>query len=346
MEIEQTITAFEAIPIAAPPSWTTKTLVDGRLHISRGAGGRYTVFLEGEMVSFGPVPKISGLEHRADVKAIPSGKVLAALKIEAPDTPFGNRAIAHVAYELERRLKAQPDSDNAQVLRDLAWILRLLGERSLPLDANRQKGLVGECILLRQLLTLARANGISATDVLRRWFGHLPAQRDFAAKDLAVEVKATGQDLRIHHIQGLAQLEPQTPTERVFVYSIGIKIDPSAQRKLPDFVQDVSNALVRDDGSPDLEARAIFAAKAHEYGYVAESEPAYRMLPGFAKAHLPPALFREVDLDRLRSSSFVGGALPAMVPAVEYDLRLDAAPLSPQERDAVLLELLRGAPLA
>ena len=346
MEIEQTVAAFESVPSAAPPSWTTRALVDGRLHISRGPAGRYTVFLEGDLSSFGPIPKINGLEHRADVKAIPSGKVLAALKIEAPDTPFGNRAIAHVAYELERRLRSRPDVDNTQVLQDLAWILRLLGERALPLDMNRQKGLVGECILLRQLLVLARANGIPGADVLRRWFGHQPAQRDFAAKDIAIEVKTTGQDVRVHHVQGLGQLEPQTSTESVFVYSIGIKLDPSAQRKLPDFIQDVVNALVNDDGSPDVKAQEVFLAKALDYGYAPESEAAYRMLPGFAKAHLPPALFREADLDRLRLTSFVGGALPSMVPAVEYDLRLDVPPLPPNQRDEALLRLLREAPLS
>jgi len=316
-------------------------LVEERLHLSRGSAGQFAIFLEGPRESFGKLPPLDGLEHADSITALPSSRQFAALRILSSDVVHGNRVLAHIAYELARRLEEYPEIGNEALFGDVEWVLLLLRESEDVLSPERQRGLVGECLLLRTLLMTARKIGLGSTAVLDRWWGHSPSKRDFAAKGLAIEAKSTEQNSRQHHVSSLAQLEPQEADERVYVFSVGLKADLSAPKKLPDFVQEVELNLINDDGSVDAEAVEKFRKQCEAYGYHPRHADLYRGSAGYLKPHLPPALFPESDLDRLRLSSFVNGALPGMVVSVSYVLDIKGPPLADAETEDVLRELLK-----
>jgi hypothetical protein len=343
--LEELVSQIDAIPPSDGSRWHIKTLIERRLHASRGAAGDFTLFVEGEQPSFGALPPVVGLEHSDKVFAVPEGRELSALRIGCADAVYGNRVIAHIAYELMARLGSDPGVDNGTLLEQVGWVLPLLGTQESVLSPERQRGLVGECLLLRQLMILAPGLGLGASAVLDRWWGHTGAMRDFAATDLAIEVKCTALNSRQHHISSLEQLDPDSPTQQVFLFSVGIKSDPTAQRKLPHFIGDVEAQIVDATGRPDEAGVERFKSQLASYGYQDRHEAIYSRQSGFVKPHLAPALFRETDLDRLRLSSFVGASLPDMVASVSYVLDIKADPLPDMEAIDALKRLLTQPPV-
>lgn len=343
-EIQEIVDTFHALAPASGNRWNIHTVVPNRLHISRGPSGEYAVFVEGDRASFATLPAYTGLEHSSAVVGNPTGRKFAALRLASDDELIGNRVMAHIAYELSVRLETDPQVPNAALLEDVGWVLQLLGARESVLSVEYQKGLAGECTLLWQLLRLAHRKGLPALTVLDRWWGWNRAKRDFAADGLAIEVKTTGRPSRQHTVETLDQLDPQSDGEEVYVFSVGLKADPTAPKKLPHFVADVEAQLVRSDGSPDEAAIARFREQARAYGYDPAHEELYMAGPGYLRPHLVPALFREADLDRLRMTSFVGGSLPSMVVAVSYMLDIRSPEVPEVEAEKIYERLLMQPP--
>ena len=338
--IEEISATFDALEPSDGYRWQVAALVEGRLYLSRGSGGEYALFLEGARESFGSLPPLAGIDHSPNVIALPGDRQFPALRVASSDPVHGNRVMAHISYELASRLTQDPSVENATLVAQVGWVFPLLGGNEGLLTPEKQRGLVGECLLLRQLLVMARQAELSPSTALERWWGHASARRDFAASNIAIEVKTTGLNTRQHHISTLEQLEPESPSEEVYVYSVGIKTDPTAQKKLPHFVADVEAQLVTHDGREDLEAIGRFRVQLTAYGFDKRHEGYYLAAPGFLKPHLAPELFAEKDLDRLRLTSFVGGSLPSMVASVSYVLDIRADPLPASEAVLVLRRLL------
>lgn len=275
--------------------------------------------------------------------ALPSSRQFAAARLTSSRDVNGNRAIAHVAYELQRRLLDNPTESNESLLAQVGWVLVLLGEGDLLLGSDRQRGLIGECLFLRRLIISARRVGLEPIVALRRWFGSYPSKRDFAALDIAVEVKTTSLAARLHHISSLDQLEPTSPTEHVYVYSVGLRSEITAARKLTHFVADVKAQLVTPQGDPDPVAIAHFEEQLQRYGYILSHENFYNSGPGYLSPHLAPALFEESTLRRLRLSDFSNGMLPEEVASVGYTLNILSDPLPQKVADDVCVSLLQAS---
>jgi hypothetical protein len=340
--LETIAASMESLPPARGDTWSVHTVVANRLHLTRGARGEYALFLEGSPSSFGTLPPYEGIAHSSSVVALPTGRVLEALRLQSVDDQAGNRVIAHIAYELARRLEANPAESGEELLRSVEWILRLLGSSQGILLPERRLGLIGECLLLRRLLRLARTEGIGPETVLDRWWGYSPARRDFAAKGLGVEVKTTSHNTRTHRV-GLDQLEPEEKGEMVYLYSIGLKSDPTAPKKLPDFVLDVEAEILDPASSlPHPAALARFRVDLQKYGFDPLMSDAYRAGHGYLAPHLSAQLFEEGVLSRLRRSSFVGGAPPPAVSGITYDLTVESEPVGNPE--GVLIKLLKSPP--
>ena len=254
--------------------------------------------------------------------------------------------MAHIAYELSRRMDEAPTEGNASLVRSVAWVLQLLGHQEGILSAERQRGLVGECLLLRQLLIKGRVLSLDPSAVLQRWWGHHPSRRDFAAKYIAVEVKTTSLPSRTHRIGSIDQLDPHTPAERVYVYSVGLRSDVSGPKKLPDFILDVEAQLVGPSGEPAVAAQDLFRTQLHRYGYDRAQESYYRAAPGFLRPHLVPAFFDAAAMHRLRLSDFVGGQFPEDVSEVSYTVDMHGEPLSDNVVEELLTSLITSDALS
>ncbi len=337
--IEELVEGFGRLPPAAADRWSVYEAHPKRLYLTRDALGRHSMFIVGERSTFGRVPRFSGVTYSDTVTVVPSGETLAALRFTTGSLSAGNRVMAHIAYELVRLLDAKPEATNAQLLDEVRWVLELLGGRDVALTDEMQRGLVGELVFLRKLLQHARRLEVPASTALDAWHGYDRSKRDFAGPRVAVEVKFTSAASRQHHVHGLAQLEAQGD-EDVFVFSVGAKMDPSAPRKLPDFVADVMSLLIDAAGTPDPDLRLRFVEQLERYGYVSEMEQVYRGGSGFMNFHLPPRLFSEKTLDRLRLGSFKNDELPSMVLDVSYVLEIKAAELDDSAESSVLSKLL------
>lgn len=81
------------------------------------------------------------------------------------------------------------------------------------------------------------------------------------------------------------------------------------------------------------------------YGYDVAEKERYDSQVGFMHPHLPPVLFADGDLDRVRINSFVDGKLPSMVTNVSFELNVTAEPLSRDATAAVYRSLLESDPV-
>ncbi len=339
--IERIDATFESIGFAEGNRWNLSTLDPDRLHLSRGHHGEYTLFLEGDQPSFGNYGWMQGAEYESDAVDIESGRGFHALRITAPASAFGNRAIAHIAYEFAHLLATTHNVANEALLLQAAWILELLGDFREILTAERQLGLAGECVLLWKLLQVGHAHGIDCGVVLERWRGELHDRRDFAASGISIEVKTSAQRARVHHIGSLSQLEPLAEGEQVYLYSLGIQRERLHDRKLPTYIDEIE-ALLRDGtGAVDFQALERFRGKLRSYGYDSEKRDAYEYGPGLMlNESMRARLYPVAGLDCLRMSSFRRKQLPGMVRDVSYFLELpEDAPGGFDEED-VLLSLI------
>ncbi len=344
MDIDTLTELLAEIPPAAGAAWHLKPIVVDRLYASNSPEGRPTLFLLGSADSFGRLPRVAGLSHSDSVVALPADKTVAALRIVSGDDVQGGRAIGHIGYELTRELAKNSVVGNEDLLRSVAWMLPLISRDEPLLPMDRQRGLVGECVLLRRLLLECRQLGLSPVAALDRWWGGVGGKRDFAAHSIAIEAKATSQNSRRHLIGSLLQLEPQSSSERVFLFSVGIKSDPSSPRKLGRVLVDIEELFRDSSGDMDPVAQQQFRDQLAAYGLNWSRLGAYEGQPGFLPPHLPPAIFQADDIGRLRPSSFVGGQLPPAVVNVSYEIDVHAEPLSAESEQAVLREFLLRAP--
>ena len=147
-------------------------------------------------------------------------------------------------------------------------------------------------------------------------------------------MKATASATRRHHISSLSQLEVDSDSEKVFIYSVGLRHDPSTQKYLPDYIDAVESELVTSGGEPLPTAIEAFEDKLISYGYDPSHRGLYTSSDGIPL--LPPRLFRVEDIDRLTISNFKNNRLPASVVSVSYELDISSPPLSINDKHEIL----------
>lgn len=342
IDIEQIVASFHRIAPAKANRWNVQELVRDRLHLTRAEDGLFALFLEGEKSSFGPLPAIATVQHSDDVIGLPAGRRFSALRLVGSEQQNGNRILAHIAYEIAWRLQFQPTPGNEELIRAIGWLLVLLGPDATGMAAERQKGLIGECIFLRMLLLRGHERGINNLAALSAWTGHENAKRDFYSSGIAVEVKTTANATRLHQISSLDQLAPQTSDEEVYLFSVGIRQDPTAPRKVTHYVADVEALLVDALGNSDKSALEYYRKQLRSYGFDWSHKEVYERTDGFLAPHLPPALFRETELRRLKLNDFIGGKIPETVRSIAYSLEVMAPAVEGDDSIRVLDCLLKN----
>lgn len=340
MNIEDIAQIFEAIPPPTGDSWTVQEVATGRLFLGKAEGNRAAVFVEGERSSFGELPASPEIQHSDRVIAVPSGRTLQALRITSSDDTNGFRIIAHLLYEFAWRLEKNPQLENEELLGQVSWLFALLGGARLPMSEERQLGLVGELIFLRRLLRRALDKGVDIRFALQCWAGANFAKRDFYGNKVAVEVKTTSQIARLHRVTSLDQLAPQEMGEDVYLFSLGIRRDPTAPKKLSHFVSDVEAVLLDKNGSAIRQAIDDYHKELHAYGYARGDSDLYDRQSGFLAPHLAPELFFAANLGFLRPSHFVDGKPPETVRSISYALEVTTSALPATTGQVVLDQML------
>ena len=337
--IEDIEALFSSIQSAGQPTnrWYTEpipSLKDSRVLLSRGPDGAYSLFIRGPLTSFGRLPSLPSLEHKGNAVDAQTGDEFPALRISAPSFAQGNAAVTHIVYEFIRLIGEDPGVDNASLIRRVSWILEILGRNDGPMSPEKQRGLAAECLLLSELLGRGRERGVAPEGVIDKW---VLGRRDFAGNGIAIEVKATASATRRHHIGSLSQLEVDSASEKVFIYSVGMRHDPSTNQYLPDYIDAVNSELATSDGEPLSTAREAFEDKLTSYGYDNSHRGLYTSGEGILqRPTLPPRLFRVEDLERLTIASFRNNELPASVVGVSYELEISSQPLSTNDKHEIL----------
>ena len=292
------------------------------------------------------IPTAGTAEFREDAIDTDTGRVFPALRITSSDLAHSDRVIAHIVYELARQLAANPEQSNADLLASVDWILQVLGREPGVMSDVTQHGLIAECMLLKRLLSQARTQGVSATEVLGKWWGPTGGKRDFVGTGIAVEVKSTTHNVRLHHIASLDQLVPLAPGETVFLYSVGLKTEPTSPKSLPVHIAEVDAELVKADGGRDELAADTFSQILSTAGYDSSHEHIYATQPGvMPNPALPPRLFDVSHMDVLSLASFKNDRLPKMVRAVSYQLEVLSDPLDSLSSKEALGRLITSVPL-
>lgn len=329
-----------SVPRSSGHEWFVKPIVQDRLFVARDARGTVVLFLLGNRDSFGNFLSRQSLEYNDAIQVVAASTRAQGARLAFLGSEHASRAACHVAVELADALAANPQGSNEAILTRVAWLIDLMESRWSILSDDRARGLVGECIFLRRALTYAARASVPPVRILDAWHGSQPARRDVSGPGVAIEVKCTSQPERIHRIGSMEQLLPQG-NEEVYLFSVGLRLDPSGPRPLSAYVADVSNLLVQADGQPDYELQERFAQKLKEYGYDQALAPSYDRAYRFLAPHLAPHLFPAAGLAPLAPSHFAGGSPPGHVTSISYDLRVNSSPLTSAEEDAVLAALLR-----
>lgn len=333
MTVDEIADQFRKVQPTRGDAWYVQPLWKDRIYATRASNGAFGLFIRGTLDEFGRIPRSSSISHSTDVRIEPVGTTAPMLRVIAPEKAQGNRALVFVAYEACRLLEDNPDLPNETLLRLLMWMLVLLEDETIVLTPERQRGLVGELQLLARLVRRAKELKRSPQIALEHWHGPWPSKRDFTAQGIAVEVKTSSDDARIHTISSLSQLDAQDPYEEVFLYSLGVRHDYSAPRRLKHFVSDVEVHL--DESEMDE-----FYRRLTEYGFDPHRPELYDTEPGIAPFHLPPCFFADAGLVRLRPDSFVGGRPPEPVLTVSYRLLITSERVMASAEEGLLDRLL------
>lgn len=185
----------------------------------------------------GSVPDLRELRHvSVDVEDHEDGTTWSLVHIDTLEMRFGAYGVAMSVVDALRGGASFAGAVNAAV----ANLRTLLASRT-RLSAEQQRGLLGELLLLEQLL---QEHGSTA---LEWWLGPAAEQHDFACPAYDLEVKTTSSERRRHTISGVDQLKPN-PGRPLWLVSIQVTRAGGAEgRTLAELVARVRSLAPGDD---------------------------------------------------------------------------------------------------
>ena len=338
--LEAIVTAIASLKPAERETRDALTLWPERLHLALGPSDRLELFIEGDRSSFGQGATGQALEF-GSYRDINRTREFVAVLVRARAGESSVRPMAHLAYEALQCVRADPEVTNEALLHRLGPYFPLVVDREI-LTTDQQIGLTAELMFLQDLLNATSRLGITAEVALDCWTGWESASRDFKGGEVAVEVKASRSDRRLHWVHPMYQLLPaEGEAEGIYVFSVGIQVDRSRSFRFLTMFDRVLESL-------PASSRPKFLDRIGQYvgvGFEEAQRRQYELEPGFLVSQ-PPRLFRvdHVD-DILQPGSFVGGQPPRRVHDLRYRVSLDGLPAtSATERNGVLEALLARGP--
>lgn len=196
------------------------------------------------------------------------GRRLSGSLLSLPGGQAFRTALTAIAAELLRRGIAERP---AQEVFDEVEPFVALVLRRLLLPESFILGLLGELIVLRELLSVRAAGGQSlGVDPTAIWRGWQRQARDLVLGRCALEVKSTGLTVSRHMVSGFDQIEPRTldgdATERLFIVSVGLRrAVGDAGFSIAGLVQEIVE-IVRKHAESSSEAELKFLDRLAGYG--------------------------------------------------------------------------------
>lgn len=197
-------------------------LESDRLAIGRDSRERHVVILTGPPLEPSDSAVASAL--RAGEWRMTTGAKIKGTLLQLPRGDAFRTATAAIVAELFRRgIDARP---TVEVFAEVEPFIALVLRRVLLPD-DSVLGLVGELLVLKELLVALGEKRTSVVDPTCVWRGWQQQARDFALGPTSIEVKSTGLNVSRHAISGFEQVEPRSldggSTEALFIASIGLR---------------------------------------------------------------------------------------------------------------------------
>lgn len=235
------------------------------LAIGRTASGDYEIFIRGPEIHTTSSLVRRHIQH-SEWRPEEGGARFAANRIVLPAAPHFASIAALIAIELLRAGIASAHGPQS-AFTDVEPIIEMAIRRG-ALPENVVIGLVGELIVLRQLILSRSDRPATLSRALESWQGWRDAGRDFRLGQHAIEVKTTQASASIHEFSGLHQLEPELlpsgDMEQLHLMSIGLVASTTLGEALPMVVSSIVN-LLTNSGS-GLEAAEDFLRRVSHYG--------------------------------------------------------------------------------
>lgn len=236
----------------------------GPLAVGRNQFGDYEIFIRGpELHVTSPVVQ----RHIQYDEWMPEDgdNVFAASRIALPPAPHFASIAALIGSELMRAGIGEPDRVQAAFVEVEPIIEMAIRRGALP--ENVVVGLLGELMLLRNILNARIGEPETLLRTLDYWQGWQVGGRDFRIGDHSIEVKTTRSVSSIHDFSGLHQLEPTVlPTgtfEKLHLMSIGLAPSTSIGETLPSVVGGIATLLSTSHGD---ELSDEFLRRVEHYG--------------------------------------------------------------------------------
>jgi hypothetical protein len=196
-------------------------LEPGRLAVGRDNRERHAVILPGPPLE--PTDFAVASAIRPGEWSTTTGVIKGTL-LQLPRGDAFRTATATIAAELFRRgIASRP---TVEVFAEVESFVALVLRRVLLPD-DFVLGLVGELLVLKELLVALGESRAKIYDPTAVWHGWRQQARDFVLGAASIEVKTTGLNVSRHTISGFEQVEPRTldgeTTESLFVASVGLR---------------------------------------------------------------------------------------------------------------------------
>lgn len=206
--------------------------------------GSYEIFVVGQqLVALSPLIR-RHLEY--DAWWTQEDQALFANRIVLPSAPHFATMSALILIELLSRRVDAGDDHLRKSFREIEPLIDL-ALRKTALSTESTIGLIGELLVLEQLLSATADAPDRAAEVLAFWRGYARVARDFSIGSTAIEVKTTRAACSTHFIHSLTQVEPlgdpAHPEDRVLLLSCGVRFDDEGGVTLPQLVARIAAAL-------------------------------------------------------------------------------------------------------
>lgn len=252
-----------------------------------------------------------GLGVTTRLLALPNHEAGKYLDVICND-PSGHDAFDIIGAEIADRIAKGDETPAEIVARVFAKWRRFWGQVTKQVLSNEElKGLFAELWFLSTWLIPK----VGPEEAISRWRGPYGSRHDFEWPGKSIEVKATTSIRgRLHHINGLDQLEPPDKGY-LMLFSLRLREESSATNTLPSII--VACRALLDEAPRALDQFERGLAQAN-YSPAHENE--------YSQLHLrivDEVLFRvEENFPKLTPESFRAG-IPKGIERIEYEINLD-----------------------
>lgn len=236
---------LDALPMPAQSGDRNTYWVFPRLlGIAKSSGAVFEIFLVGPQLRPHTATVRRHLEFGAWLVTT-NGSTMDANRVVLPNAPHFVAIAALIAIELVRAgLNAGRSLQDA--FNDIEPILELALRRG-ALTEDHVVGLVGELLVVEEMLDMVAQRPELRQAVLDTWHGHSIGRRDFSLASAGIEVKTTQQESSSHKISGLHQIEVDSSDgvgeREVFLLSVGLAATEHEGRTLPELVSGIFDRL-------------------------------------------------------------------------------------------------------